>query len=117
MGFSTFQIVGALQWIILIFESTFLQMALQQIEEERSKDSNTLSPNTIEGVLTASGSLQRTSNRRSRASTTNATALGTSPELTESVFHQSGNSGSSDRIRRAVSISSLNSLCRIGIQI
>lgn len=90
-------------------------MALQQIDEERSKDSNTLSPNTVEGALTASGSLQRVSNRRSRASTSNATALGTSPELLESGFHQSGNSGSSDRIRRAVSISSLNSLCKYHI--
>lgn len=84
-------------------------MALQQLEEEKSKDSNTLSPNSTEGTLTSSGSLQRVP-RRSRASTSNPTNLGTSPELTESVFHQSASSGNLVSIRRAASISSLNSL-------
>ena len=50
--------MSALQWIVLIFESTFIQMAIQQIEEEKSKDLNSLSPN-VEVALTTSGSLQR----------------------------------------------------------
>ncbi|EFX77206.1 hypothetical protein DAPPUDRAFT_248021 [Daphnia pulex] len=102
------EIVGALQWIVLIFESTFIQMAVQQIEEEKNKDSNSLSPN-VEVTLTSSGSLQRPT-RRSRASTSNAMNLGTSPELSDSGFTHSTNSGHPDHIRRAVSISSLSSL-------
>ena len=105
------KIVGALQWIVLIFESTFIQMAVQQIEEEKNKDSNSLSPN-VEVTLTSSGSLQRPT-RRSRASTSNAMNLGTSPELSDSGFTHSTNSGHPDHIRRAVSISSLSSLSKI----
>lgn len=86
-------------------------MAVQQLEEEKNKDSNALSPNSAE--LTSSGSLQRP--RRSRTSTSTATNLGTSPELLESGFHQSASSGNMDRIRRAVSVSSLNSLGNIAI--
>lgn len=85
-------------------------MAIQQLEEEKNKDSYLLSPN-VEVTLTSSGSLQRP-NRRSRASTSNATNLGTSPELSESGFHHSTSSNNPDHIRRAVSISSLNSLCK-----
>lgn len=85
-------------------------MALQQLDEEKTKDSNTLSPSTAESTLTSSGSFQRGPSRRSRASTSNTTNLGTSPELSESGFHQSTSSGNLDRIRRAVSISSLNSI-------
>lgn len=86
-------------------------MAIQQLEEEKSKDTNVLSPNMVEAALTSSGSLQRT-NRRSRASTSNATNLGTSPELLESGFNHSASTNNVDRIRRAVSISSLNSLSK-----
>ena len=100
--------MSALQWIVLIFESTFIQMAIQQIEEEKSKDLNSLSPN-VEVALTTSGSLQRPG-RRSRASTSNPTNLGTSPELPDSGFTSSGQP---DHIRRAVSISSLSSLSKI----
>ncbi len=85
-------------------------MAIQQLEEEKSKDTNVLSPNMVEAALTSSGSLQRT--RRSRASTSNATNLGTSPELSESGFNHSASTNNLDRIRRAVSISSLNSLSK-----
>uniref|UniRef100_A0A0P5SHU1 Regulatory-associated protein of mTOR n=1 Tax=Daphnia magna TaxID=35525 RepID=A0A0P5SHU1_9CRUS len=102
------EIVSALQWIVLIFESTFIQMAIQQLEEEKIKDSNLLSPN-VEVALTSSGSLQRPS-RRSRAASSNITNLGTSPELSESGFFHSMNSVNPDHIRRAVSISSLSSL-------
>ena len=90
-------------------------MALQQLEEEKSKDTNTLSPMTAEAAITSSGSLQRVPNRRSRASTSNATNLGTSPELSESGFTNSSSANNQDRIRRAVSISSLNSISRIRI--
>ena len=86
-------------------------MAVQQIDEEKTKDSNSLSPN-VEVTLTSSGSLQR-STRRSRASTSNATNLGTSPDLSDNGLTHSTNSGHPDHIRRAVSISSLSSLSNI----
>lgn len=95
----------------MIFESVFIQVALQQLEEEKSKDSYTQSL-SVETTLTASGSQQKVPVRRSRASTSNATNLGTSPELSEGGLTQSASSTNMDRIRRAVSISSLNSLSK-----
>ena len=83
-------------------------MEIQQIEEENGEDLNNVSPN-VKVALTSFGSLQRPA-RHSRASTSNASNLRTSPELSDSGFT---NSGQPDHIRRAVSISSLSSLSKI----
>lgn len=105
--------MSALQWVVLIFESTFVQIALQQMEEERSKDSVVTSPNAHqEGILTSSGSIQRVPSRQRTRTSTNQSNLGSSPELPESGFHQSASTGNFERMRRAVSSSSLNSLCK-----
>lgn len=103
------QIIAALQWVVLIFEYTFVQVALQQLEEERNKDGALLSPNSQDGLLTTSGtqSLQRPTRHRTR--TSNPSNLGTSPELPESGLHMSASTGNLG-IRRAVSSNSLNSL-------
>ena len=98
-----------MQWVVLIFEYTFVQVALQQLEEERNKDGALLSPNSQDGLLTTSGtqSLQRPTRHRTR--TSNPSNLGTSPELPESGLHMSASTGNLG-IRRAVSSNSLNSL-------
>lgn len=93
---------------MLIFESIFIQIALQLLEEERSKDSGLLSPNAQEALMTSSGSLHRIPNRQRLRASVNQ--LGSSPEFPETVFHQSSSTGNLDRIRRAASSSSLNTL-------
>lgn len=107
------EIVAALQWVVLIFESIFIQIALQLLEEERSKDSGLLSPNAQEALMTSSGSLHRIPNRQRLRASVNQ--LGSSPEFPETVFHQSSSTGNLDRIRRAASSSSLNTLASPGI--
>ena len=100
-----------MQWIVLIFESTFVQVALQQLEEEKSKDSGTLSPiSALEISFTASGNQQKISGRSRTRTSTNLPNLGSSPELPESGMIQSASTGNLERIRRAASRSSLNSI-------
>jgi len=107
------EIVAALQWVVLIFESIFIQIAVQQLEEERSKDSGLLSPNAHEALMTSSGSLHRIPNRQRLRASVNQ--LGSSPEFPETALHQSSSTGNLDRIRRAVSSSSLNTLTSPGV--
>ena len=103
--------MAALQWVTVIFESIFIQVVIQQLEEDKTNDAGTLSPNALEQSFTASGSLQRMPRHRTRTST-NLPNLGSSPELPESGMLQSASTGNLERIRRAASSSSLNSIGR-----
>jgi len=104
--------LAALQWVIVIFESIFIQVVIQQLEEDKTKDAGTLSPNALEQSFTASGSLQRMPGRHRTRTSTNLPNLGSSPELPESGMLQSASTGNLERIRRVASSSSLNSIGR-----
>ena len=99
------QIVAALQWIVLIFESTFVQVVVQQLDEERHRFEQPLSPSSVELSI---GHFERIP-PRSRLRSTAGSAhqlLGTSPELSDGA----AGAGNFERIRRATSNTSLNSL-------